>query len=1016
MAKVYEHQYTPISVYGNVVSLLRDGGSSAGVHLDIGCGYGPIAEPIQDEFGLTYVGFDLAEDGLDSLRERGFEVHQIDLADAGRAEAIIRAAVGDRPIASVTFIDTLEHLTNGVDILAMLRRIADRHGALLVLSVPNVTHKDLALKLLIGRWDITEAGLLDHTHVASYNSVRLSRVMTSVGWCEVAARDWLLEHSDQQFPVMAPVLNHKVPLGKFLRNLINRANPHALVNQFVRMYRIDKPRELLLFEDRSEPARRLLTILVAVQEVQTQHLYDLLRSLAQQTNQDFKLLIITHPSKQVRKEVLEPILTRLPQSFLKRIVLIASAYEERALALNVGLTEVAGRYLIVLREGDIVEPNWCATFAELSGRAGGAVLRVGRAASEQSAANYNGSGDKSMFSVSHREFEPDYIFPLRLEDPPSVAEFAVPAEVFRDLGLRFDSEVSNCEVWDIIIQASLLCGVVMSPTVVVSHNADCHRTSSSDAQSDGNPRVSPGILAKLDAHPLLLPPGSAERILHVQADAAALRDENAKVYADLAALRDEHAKVYADLAALRDEHAKVYADLAALRDENAKVHADAEVLKAAYDDLSSRVLTIRKLLSQPLFRTFLTINAPKLADEIAPQNEVVADGHPFLSIITRTQGSRIQTLRDVLMCLAGQTCQDFELLIVVHSKTSSATDCVRALVAEFPAALQARIRIMACTRDGRGAPLNDAQRDAKGQYIAVLDDDDLVFSHWVEAFQTLAREAPGALLRTTCTRQDVELIKLNGLPGRPRSTSWFKMEWPATYDAVAHLYQNHTPFMSMAFPAALFHDLELRFNESLSTTEDWEFANRAAMLCGVVTSSDVTSIYRWWTNTESSSFLHAPKEWEDNRERILQKLNSQPILLPPGSVARINMLTGALNEVSASLRTSQGEWERHRAQLLERNEILERQLRLDASGQPAEVSRQILVDLVNSTSWRYTRPLRKFINNLRGQNGSGLTIDNIPSDTTQRLQLIGEVRTSSSWRLSRPLRIVGNIMRWLGIR
>ena len=47
----------------------------------------------------------------------------------------------------------------------MLRRLADVHRAPLVLSVPNVTHKDLALKLLIGRRDVTEAGLLDHTHV-----------------------------------------------------------------------------------------------------------------------------------------------------------------------------------------------------------------------------------------------------------------------------------------------------------------------------------------------------------------------------------------------------------------------------------------------------------------------------------------------------------------------------------------------------------------------------------------------------------------------------------------------------------------------------------------------------------------------------------------------------------------------------------------------------------------------------------------------------------------------------------
>ena len=73
MAPVYEHEYLPLSVYGNVVTLLRSAPKGLGVHIDIGCGYGAIAEPIRDELGLTYIGFDLAQDGLSSLSERGFE-------------------------------------------------------------------------------------------------------------------------------------------------------------------------------------------------------------------------------------------------------------------------------------------------------------------------------------------------------------------------------------------------------------------------------------------------------------------------------------------------------------------------------------------------------------------------------------------------------------------------------------------------------------------------------------------------------------------------------------------------------------------------------------------------------------------------------------------------------------------------------------------------------------------------------------------------------------------------------
>ena len=87
MAAIYQHSYVPKSMYGNVIALLRNCVTTTGLHLDIGCGFGAIAEPVRDELGLTYVGFDLATDGLDSLRERGFDAHQVDLSDL---RAIVR--------------------------------------------------------------------------------------------------------------------------------------------------------------------------------------------------------------------------------------------------------------------------------------------------------------------------------------------------------------------------------------------------------------------------------------------------------------------------------------------------------------------------------------------------------------------------------------------------------------------------------------------------------------------------------------------------------------------------------------------------------------------------------------------------------------------------------------------------------------------------------------------------------------------------------------------------------------
>src|SRR6516225_4005494 len=120
---------------------------------------------------------------------------------------------------------------------------------------------------------------------------------------------------------------------------------------------------------------------------------------------------------------------------------------------------------------------------------------------------------------------------------------------------------------------------------------------------------------------------------------------------------------------------------------------------------------------------------------------------PFLSVITRTQGRRSSMLRDTLMSLAGQACQDFEIILVVHSRDEEAAVATRTLINEFPETMRQRIRVITCERPGRSSPLNDALRHADGQYFAMLDDDDLVLAQWVEAFRQLASAYPGSVVR-----------------------------------------------------------------------------------------------------------------------------------------------------------------------------------------------------------------------------------------------------------------------------
>ncbi len=274
----------------------------------------------------------------------------------------------------------------------------------------------------------------------------------------------------------------------------------------------------------------------------------------------------------------------------------------------------------------------------------------------------------------------------------------------------------------------------------------------------------------------------------------------------------------------------------------------------------------------------------------------------FLTVITRTQGTRSQCLEDMLTCLAGQTVRDFEVIIARHRVAEDQRSETADVVARSPGWLQERIRIIDVDRPGRAAPLNDALDVANGRYAAVLDDDDLVLAHWVESFLELDARAPGRVLRTVALRQDVTPMQIDGhLVASEVGTPL--REWPLTFELVDHLRANYTPCMTVAFPRGVFRTLGHRFNEELQTTEDWEYLVRAASVVGAESLPTVTSVYRWWLDEASSRAVHAPEDWEQSRELVLRAVDDQVILLPRGSARRVRALIDEVWEAHGVLMT-----------------------------------------------------------------------------------------------------------------
>lgn len=127
------------------------------------------------------------------LVERGIEVWGVEPDEESAivaADRLTKVIVGSYPAAvppgerfdCITFNDTLEHLLDPRGALIAARDHLSA-GGVLVASIPNVQHASVALPLLLkGRWDYTEDGLLDNTHLRFFTKQSMRGLLESAGF------------------------------------------------------------------------------------------------------------------------------------------------------------------------------------------------------------------------------------------------------------------------------------------------------------------------------------------------------------------------------------------------------------------------------------------------------------------------------------------------------------------------------------------------------------------------------------------------------------------------------------------------------------------------------------------------------------------------------------------------------------------------------------------------------------------------------------------------------------------
>lgn len=570
----YDFTYGSHTPYAHAVALVSRWRAEGGqVLVDLGCGYGAIAEPVR-ALGLDYLGIDLEPAGIEALTERGVEAI---MGDLGAPEALfdqVSKALGRRRVAAFSMLDAVEHLPGADDVLSAIARHARLLGDVpLIVSIPNVSHQDLAAKLVLGRWDVTPTGLLDATHVRFFSPGGLELVMARAGWSELERHDFELEVSDQHFPPDCVALQPHTPVGALLRGIRQTAAPGAATNQFVRAYR---PSAAPGARSRSDTGRSeaqgeraeplFLSVVVRSDGSRPVTFDELVLSLAGQTCDDFEVVVVlTVTDPEVWARVSTSIGEHDP-AFARRVRLIGCGpipvrWAAPARAANAGVEVARGRYVAVLDDDQLAFGHWVSALAAGGTKAPGRVLHVGvasqqvvatpgrwqRSALDEPPATPVTAGQFAQpgaaFGIGGKRPTPgpapgpesridvcdaydvlgrpscDESFEVGLLDlltapPATICGYAIPRSLFVDLGERFDEDLPALADWDLLLSAVERCGVDTTSIVGLMRRAwqGGQPAPAGETSDQLCARAEESIRARLNAAPLLLDRSDAGRL------------------------------------------------------------------------------------------------------------------------------------------------------------------------------------------------------------------------------------------------------------------------------------------------------------------------------------------------------------------------------------------------------------------------------------------------------------------------------------------------------------------------
>jgi glycosyltransferase involved in cell wall biosynthesis len=237
---------------------------------------------------------------------------------------------------------------------------------------------------------------------------------------------------------------------------------------------------------------------------------------------------------------------------------------------------------------------------------------------------------------------------------------------------------------------------------------------------------------------------------------------------------------------------------------------------------------------------------------------------PLVSVVIPAYNAE-RTIRATLVSVLNQTMSDFEVIVVDDGSHDETKSVALSLGND-------RVRVLSQPNAGHAAARNTGIADARGDYIAVVDADDLWLPHKLERQLDVMR-----------SRSDIRALHAAAVHVNDSLEPLFVGECSDGQNRLLDVlcFDGLPGVMCTLIVERRFLDEIGRFDASLIILQDWELAIRLARRGALYSIPEPLALYRVHAGNQSKKIsLHI-----EPGERILSKVFSDPSL-PPEIAAR----------------------------------------------------------------------------------------------------------------------------------